>query len=353
VWRASTTAIILPNANANASTPVSAEAWTTPASSHSSASPVNTYTLHELSLLHRYTTVTSPSLVNDHPDLLPPWQSAFPEIGFRFPFVLHGLFSLASLHQAHLSSFNRRRLLAEAAANHNLLIQGFQEESTNITDDNCDALLAFGCINVVYVFGMYGWLHDDSESEAVRKSRILGAEWVPTIRGVGAVMDLIHLKVRNGPLRPLADIEPWLSIDPEKDEVPEDGHLLDLRRTWQDSSSGKVYDETLAILRKCYAFTAKYSPSSPSKPSTSSYYHSSLSGPIIWIFMAPQEYFHLLSQRQPAALLLFAYLGALFTHLDDYWYFKGWGRDIVEAVEELLGEYWAPYLSWPKECTRG
>jgi hypothetical protein len=45
--------------------------------------------------------------------------------------------------------------------------------------------------------------------------------------------------------------------------------------------------------------------------------------PMFFIYFAPEKYFTLLQERQPAALILYAYFGALLHGLDSYWFLKG------------------------------
>lgn len=256
---------------------------------------------------------------------------------------------MVSLHQAHLDPHDRKRLTAEAARSHNHLIQGFRAAVAENMEQNCDALLTFVSINIVYVFASYGWIYSGDDGDAARKSRILGAEWLPMVRGTHAVLYSIYGRLREGPLSALTDLEPWESIDPDRDTFAEDTKVRALSSIWAACKEKETYERALLLLRRCYAYMTKFQ--APNGSSDSRYFYSAVSGPMIWILMAPAEYFTLLEQRQPSALIIFAYVGALFHRLNHLWFYKGWGRSIVTVVGELLGEYWLPWMSGPREWT--
>jgi hypothetical protein len=78
-------------------------------------------------------------------------------------------------------------------------------------------------------------------------------------------------------------------------------------------------------------------------------YNQAWSAPFIFIGVAPEAFFQLLRQRQPPALVLFAHFGSLLYGNRNYWFIGDLGKKIIEVVDELLGSYWRPYISWPLE----
>ncbi|KAF1361125.1 hypothetical protein EJ07DRAFT_154476 [Lizonia empirigonia] len=74
------------------------------------------------------------------------------------------------------------------------------------------------------------------------------------------------------------------------------------------------------------------------------------SGPFIWLFNAPEKYLVLQQQRQPFALVTFAYYGVMLHQLHSYWWAEGCGKSIVGAVDECLGPYWSSWMDWPKHA---
>ncbi|KAM5341551.1 hypothetical protein ACJ41O_014582 [Fusarium nematophilum] len=309
------------------------------------SSPTTNFVLDDLALLHHWTLSTSLDIVKSSGgDYY--WQRLLPQIAFRHAFVMHGILSLAALHLAYRHSADRRRLVLIAAHHHNMALQGFQEGITKMSDDNSDALFVCTSLNIVYVFGVFGPLCDDSVPD--RKSQVLGAEWIPMTRGVEAVLRPVYERVRLGPLSPLLGLGNWDELDPDHQPVAHDAHYRSIQGVWVHSSDAHVYDKVLHLLRKCNAYMRQFKVMDP-EVTVQWGYNQAWSAPFIWLHFAPDEYFELLLQRQPPALLIFAYLGTLFHGLNDYWFMDGWGRSMVDVANELLGEYWSRWMAWPKQ----
>ncbi|KAH7142737.1 hypothetical protein B0J13DRAFT_50680 [Dactylonectria estremocensis] len=309
------------------------------------SSSTTTFALDDLALFHHWTLSTSLDIVKSSGgDYY--WQRVFPQIAFRHDFVMHGILSLAALHLAYRQSADRRRLVLIAAHHHNIALQGFQEGITQMSDDNSDALFVCTSLNILYVFGVFGPLCEDPTEN--RKSRILGAQWIPMIRGIEAVLQPVYGRVRFGPLSSLLGLGNWDELDPNDQSVAEDSHLHSIQEVWAHSSDAHVYDKALSVLRKCNAYMRQFRTMNP-EISAQWGYNQAWSAPFIWLHFAPDKYFELLQQRQPPALLIFAYLGTLFHGLNDYWYMDGWGRNMVDVANELLGEYWNQWMAWPKQ----
>ncbi|KAF5010642.1 hypothetical protein FDECE_3208 [Fusarium decemcellulare] len=309
-----------------------------------SSSSTTTFVLDDLALLHHWTVSASLDIVKSSGgDYY--WQMVFPRIAFSHAFVMRGILSLAALHLAYKQPADRRRLVLIAAHHHNMALQGFQEGISQMSDRNSDALFVCTSLNILYIFGVLGPLHDDPAAD--RKSRVLGAEWIPMIRGVDAVLKPVYDRVRLGPLSPLLGLGNWDELDPDHQQVAEDTHFRSIQGVWARSSDGRVYDKALYLLRKCNAYMRQFKTMDPDVLAQWGY-NQIWSGPFIWLHFAPGEYFELLQQRQPPAMLIFAYLGTLFHGLNDYWFMDGWGRSMVDVAAELMGGYWDRWMAWPK-----
>ncbi|KZL82709.1 c6 zinc finger domain-containing protein [Colletotrichum incanum] len=264
---------------------------------------------------------------------------------------MHGILSLTALHLAHLDLGDKRSHMRDASHRHNQALQGFRTAIENITDGNSDALFACTSVNIVYVFGMYGHLygcHDGGDSPSARIERVLGAEWIPMIRGVEAVLSSVHDRVRSGPLSPLLDLRNWDELDPDSMSLVGDEQFQGIRAIWTASTDCGLYDQSLYLLRKCYAYMQQFGTLQEAAAGDGPY-NRTWSGPLMWLHFVPEEFVIRLRQRQPPALVLFSHLGILFHALEELWIFKGWARSIVEAVDEVLGAYWESWIKWPKK----
>jgi hypothetical protein len=305
-----------------------------------------------LVLLHHWTIATSLTVVND-PSVDHFWQSVIVQIAFRYPYVMYGIFGLAALHLASLHSSERSDYVLMAAHYHNKALGRFQAEINDITRENSDALFASAILNMIYTFAIFGELRmKEDESPSEERSRILGKDWIPLIRGVMSLLGVIREHISDGPLRSMLSLGNWERLEPDTAGAPNDVEFISLHSSWTDSPDASVYDETLHILRKCRVWMTQFRHLPSHVPTDLALdpdwtYNRSWSGPFIWLSLAPECFFQRLQQRQPQALLLFAHFGVLIHDVRRYWWMQSWGKQIIRAVNEILGDYWNNYMEFP------
>jgi hypothetical protein len=302
----------------------------------------------------------------------------FPEVGFDHPFVTHAILSLAALHLAHSSSSSSRHAkagstresdtyVATAVEHHASGLRGFRASvADGITEANSEALFVWSLLNMIYVFGMFRCQRADGSNapRARDKDLVLGIEWIPMTRGLEAVLQPTHNHLRLGRLKHLVSVGNWYELEPgppagSSQTGRVDACLCRARETWAtttttnqnnggNDAAAETYDAALRILRKCRMFIEQFETMDAATLAEWGY-NRAWSGPLMFVHFVPHAYFTLLHQRQPPALVLFAYFGALLHGVDDFWYMEGLGREIVEVVDDLLGSYWRPWISWPLE----
>ena len=300
------------------------------------------FPMGHLALLHHWTWSTSLSICRESgsSDM---WQRVFPEIGFEHPFVTHAILSLAALHLAHTHKTMGDANVVRAAERHNEALLGFRQSVANITEGNSEALFVWSLLNMIYVFGIA--VCDRTVAED--KDLVLGFEWIPMIRGIHAVLVPTHNYLRFGRMQKMMSVGNWDDLKPGSIESGRvDGYLCRTRETWENSNQAETYDEALEVLRKCWIFIQQFEGMGATALAEWGY-NRSWSGPLMFIHFAPQAFFTLLHQRQPPALVLFTYFGALLHGINHYWFMQGWGRKVVEVASDLLGSYWRPWIAWP------
>lgn len=305
--------------------------------------------MDDLVLLHHWTLFTSRDIYQSPPvDYC--WQTLLPRIAFHNPFVMHGILGLTALHLAHTDSSCGQYRILDASRHHNTSLQGFREAINHVTDDNSDALFAFSFLNIFYTFAILRSVNGgiDIDTSSTRNARVLGNEWIPMIRGVQAVLAPIYDRVRLGPLSPLTNVGNWEELDVNSDLHPDDESIRRVSETWADMLDAHLYDEALLILRKCRLYIAQFQTMGQEDLQKWGY-NRGWAGPLLFLFTAPEAYFTRLHQRQPQALVVFAYFGALLHGLNSIWFLEGWGRDVVEVTDEILGDYWRPWMEWPRK----
>ncbi|KAG4275409.1 hypothetical protein FPRO04_14395 [Fusarium proliferatum] len=316
-----------------------------------------TFKLTDLRLLHHWTVSTSIDICRCS-KVRYIWQTILPQIGLKHSFVLHALLGLAALHIAHQDPSERGARWADGVYHHSKALDGFQKAINCITKENSEALFTWSMCNVLYVFATSNPLQDTPDivsrsTVSIRNENILGSEWIPMIRGMHAVLEPIHNYLCFGRMSAMMSLGNWDKLNPDQDSSSlEDTHFCRTRETWKGSNCPEIYDRVLQTLRKCRLYSQQFR-SMDSGTADHWGYNKEWSGPLMFIQFAPESYFSLVQQRQPPALVLFALFGALLHDLDDYWFLKGWGKAIVEVVEDVLGGYWKPWISWPLQVVRG
>jgi hypothetical protein len=313
-------------------------------------SSLTLFTMVDLSLLHHWTLSTSLS-ISESKTFDTYWQLVFPRMALDHPHVMHGILSVAALHLAHLHTESSEKYLVTAAQHHNVALRGFQDAVGKLNDHNSDALFACSNLNVLYVLRnsveRYN-ICNSSKDSTNRRSQALGAEWIPMIRGVEAVLASVYERVLQGPLKAMLDVGNWDDIDPDTSSSAEEMHLREVCELWSGAGGDPVYDGALCFLRKCCVYVHQFSGPGCERSGPEEN-RRVWSGYLFWFHYAPEEYFLRLQQRQPVALVLFAYFGAIFYEARDFWFVGDCGRNIVKVVDELLGDYWKSALKWPKE----
>ncbi|TLS30038.1 hypothetical protein PpBr36_02244, partial [Pyricularia pennisetigena] len=320
------------------------------------------FSIADLALLHHWTVSTSSSIFNS-PDVDALWQVTFPQVGFEYPFVAHAMLALAALHKSYLDGFQTRcPLLEDATLHHEKSLAGFHHVVQHLTVENSEGLLAWSVLNILYTFALSRQLAGRTEGsrrqqqqqqqqqqrqqQHSRKDRLLGVEWIPMVRGVDAVLSSYYHSLLDGRLGGLLTLGNWNELRPRDDDAdPMDGELRRIGDVWRRDSNpdAEVYDEALHILRKCRAYTRQFATMDADTLRRWDV-NRGWAGPMAFVHFAPERYVALLHQRQPPALVLFAYFGAFFHMLDGYWFLESWGREIVEVVDDILGSYWRPWI---------
>jgi hypothetical protein len=308
-----------------------------------------------MALLHHWIMVTSPAIVQS-PSVNYIWQSRFPQLAFEDSALMHRILSIAALHRAYLNPAFRQSAMLVAEQHHGTAIQGLVrglEDQPNTEISN--AIFGNAVLTFFYAFISFGPLFNDhghTANPAEHTSRILGATWVPLIRGLGPVINRHRDHVTAGPLASLLDVGKWTEPSPAAEYGIDDQHLRLIEGIWRENQSTsenvRIYDQTLSALRGCNMWLTQSSAWQEEDTLRKANY-GPWSGPFIWIFVAPEGYFTLLQQRQPPAMIIFAYFGALIHKLDHYWWMEGCGKSIIDVVENCLGSYWSNWMKWPKQ----
>lgn len=293
------------------------------------------FDMRDLALLHHWCVSTSLTIFQDTSvDSI--WQKIVPQIAVDHPHAMHSILCLSALHLASVDPSQQPELLVRAAEHHDKSITALRAAISDINNRNCHAVFASATMNAFHVFATFERVYNDDLHGAVPKqSRFVAIDWIVLVRGIGAVLHPAWETVRAGPLQPLFSTDDWGEIGASFESCPENIALLSLREIWSDQIDTEIYDQTLVELQRALARRTD---------------HQYWSGPFRWLHIVPDTYLDRLNQRQPPALVLFAYFGVLVHNLNPLWWADGWGKGIVNEVVETLGPYWAPFMEWPRKA---
>lgn len=330
----------------------SSDPYPTSYQSHVTFDP-SLYTLSDLALLHHWTMVTSPSIVQS-PSVNYIWQAAFPQFAFTNGALMSRILSIAGLHRAYLEPSNRHSAMLVADQHHSRAITGLMDSLSHDTElDSDNAIFANAVLTFFYAFISFGPLYNDQDDSTTHASRVLGASWIPLIRGLSPVVERVRKQVAIGPLGSLLDIVKYLELQPDKEDDPEDALINQVRDLWstdQYSDEDKnTYDESLHALRQCNMWLKQSSQNLRDEDGPRRANYGPWSGPFIWISLIPESFLTLLQQRQIPSMIIFANFGALLHKLNHYWWMEGCGKSIVEVVAHIVGPYWSDRLDWAKQ----
>lgn len=226
---------------------------------------IPSFSLKDMSLLHHWTIATSQSVLRGIPAVNRLWRDVFPALAYNHAYTMHALISLAALHIAYLHPSDRRANLHIAAHHHTLALSGFRADTECIGPENANAVFATSTLMFLYAFCTFSKLSDETlndrqdsdnahNSTSARTSRILGAEWIPLIHGVSAVLQPVYQYIKEGPLHSTVYLKDWDNMNPDAHPGPNDEHLLRIKQTWAEDENKAIYDDTLYLLRKMSAW---------------------------------------------------------------------------------------------------
>jgi hypothetical protein len=105
--------------------------------------------------------------------------------------------------------------------------------------------------NVSYVFVISNPLQETANgvphlSTSARNEKILGAEWIPMIRGMKAMLKPTYNYFRFGRMNTIISLGNWDKLVPDQDNPDfEDIYFCSTRKTWSTSDYLEVYKEAL------------------------------------------------------------------------------------------------------------
>ena len=295
--------------------------------------------MHDLELLHHYSTFTSYTL-SQHPAFQTLWRTKAPQLGFSSPFLMRAILALSALHLAHLMPLERKGFyLSQAEFHHDVALQIVSPIVPRLMQEDSEALLLYSCLAC---FISCGKPRKQGDLLLMEGGRI--SEWLIFFRGTKTILDTASKESMGvGPLAPMFIVGAWKLRMREGESTEGQGFVQDLKLLMEeggveDAGELRVYFDALDEMSKSFAmvFNDSRNANDPSDI-------------LIWLLLVSDEFLSLLRQRRPPALVIFAYFCVIMRRLEWAWWMEGWSVHLVAAIYDTLDEVRRNWMQWPLE----
>jgi hypothetical protein len=297
---------------------------------------------HITDVSSHYTTVTAQSLAVDleADDIL---SNKMVQVAFENPYLLHNFLSLAALHINHLercAANPRTEFLKLAERHHGAALSTFRTMVWDINESNFTPILLSAGTLFPYSCGLSIAVSDnlDHAFETILSNMLLTRKMRP-------IMSNFYHTMKSSDLDKLIpkDVQDlnWEAAKPRPDvQLPQLRKFADVAHQIYNPDIVEAYSQAIDILELVFMRASKFSLS----PSSSLLR--------IWIHLVPDRYVQLLSDKQPGALIIFAYFAVLLKKGEFFWYMEGMADLVLKIVDAHIPNEWAPWIEWPKEQVR-
>ncbi|KAL5334991.1 hypothetical protein BJX70DRAFT_391020 [Aspergillus crustosus] len=315
----------------------------------------------DTSLLTHYFTATHHTFITG-PETTHLWASVIPTLATQHDFLLHGLLACTALHKAYLSpdADTKRQYTLLAYKHQAIALPEFQLTITNPTEENCHALLAFSHLLIIYSFASSSTDIDDPETQISPFFQDPNdnepdmqplPNWLYFIRGSCSMLQSVMRSILAGPGHVL--INAWGSRPREENyggrETVLLRHLLSIlpspslpisteQHIWTDINI-QIYTAAAKQLNTTFLYLQHRAPE-----------HITAWNILrVWPMTVSLEYFTLLQQNHPGALILLAHYCILLRRMERYWYFEGKAAALVRLIRRRLGGEWRGWVEGAME----
>lgn len=271
------------------------------------------------------------------------WLEVVPRLAYHNPFLLHGLLACTALHMAHLEPTHRQAAYVIRACFHQeSALPQFRYAIDHPTEGNCDAIMAFAYLLVVYSFATdldnssNPLLIINDTGTGPRDGHLLLPQWLHLIRAGCLMLDSVWDRIESGPVKALA-VAFEISLDLDNVPLPYLNHFLSLipgDLSWPEQEV-LTYRHAATQLARSFA----YLEHERVKSNVNTWV---ILG--VWPVGLETDFIALLSERHPGALILLAYYCVILKHMEECWYFGGRPAKLIVSIANMLDRRWHAYI---------
>ena len=248
--------------------------------------------------------------------------------------LMHGILAVAALHRSYLDSGGHNRYRSAAIRHQNLSLPYLRSLINNASAENCDALFTLSTFVVLFVFALpqspIAPANFDPFKEMIR---LIGL-----VKGVFTVVEMAKEWLLQGPLRTLLLESVWEIQLAVPEEIGDALNCLILRNDMLPQSDSKrtTYGRAIEIMRRTFELLML----NPDDHGMGWF----------WVAIMERQYVDFLRAKEPMALVLLAHFGVALHASRSYWWAGNWGRQLVQAIHDMLDDDWRPWIQWPLVC---
>lgn len=287
--------------------------------------------------MHQFATDTYRSVSTSEPEMNV-WQIHVPRLALQFDFLMNGILALASLQIAATLEPPASFVYMDTALQyHNLTFAPFRSSIDNLTEQNCEAVLAQSIITTVFGIAMPRVTAARGEPSNMTENIVVLFE---LLQGVKNIINIGQSWIKLN-LYPVHKRDPK-SDGPALDDETQTalGRLATLNEEALasiDTDQYRINKDVISHLRYCFAmYTNEGGPGNV----------------LAWLAAVDKEFVDNVRRRQPLALLVLMHWGVLLGELDgQWWWARNSGRALVSELLHILqpgNARWSESLAWPQ-----
>ena len=288
----------------------------------------------DLELLHQYNTSTSYTLTN-YPGLQTFFRVVVPQIGFQYPFLLHGVLAMSSLHLSNYRHGDAHaRYMNQVHYHYDTALRAATSLLQTINSETAVPLYLFGGFCSLITLGL-----GPKPGDFLLFGNEGVAEWLLLFRGMRSIIGMNYDVLRHSELAPMFHI----SIQNIENQRPANiEHIKELREMMSETAKSdpdlEMYLFALDALAKSFS-----SEAIPGARAT----QASPQVAFVWFYQVSDTFVQRLQERRPLALLILSYFCVELNDLSSFWWMKGWAQHLLSEIYSCISKDFQIWLRWP------
>ena len=292
--------------------------------------------LGELELLHHWHTVTAPSLAQNE-ILNEGLQTHVPREGLSHPFLMHGILAISALHLSQQFSGSRREIYTETAMrHHSWALSLCVPLLSNVTPENCQSLYACSILIATFSFASQGlsiYRPSMHISEVIKIFRL--------VRGTASIVEQARSWIEQSDMRILLALIRYAQWTPGSRHVHTVHTQLEtlLNQQEDELQSPQLPGSSKVVIIRSTRHLLDVFDSCIASDNQATI--------LAWPAVVDSEFLDLMQQREPWALVMLAYYGAVLHLTTRAWWIEGWGKFLVNLAAGYLDDHTRSAIAWP------